>query len=98
MVTISEPAQRSAIRRDSKSSIGILDRLSLEILQWVLDLLVFQSLSRVSRSSLLAKSVVESLPLYCDLMEHAPQTLNALGLTDLVRILSAAALPAASDL
>ncbi|EYE99336.1 uncharacterized protein EURHEDRAFT_408618 [Aspergillus ruber CBS 135680] len=53
MITISEPAQRSAIRRHSNSSIGILDRLPLEILQWALDLLDFQSLSRVSRASLL---------------------------------------------
>lgn len=96
MATISEPAQRSAIRRDSKSPIGILDRLPLEILQWVLDLLL--SVITTCLMSLLAKSVVESLPLYCDLVDHAPQTLKALGLTDLVCIHSAAALPAASDL
>lgn len=92
MITISKPAQRSAIRRRSNSSIGMLDRLPLEILQWALNLLDFQSLSRVSRASLLAKSVVESLPSYRDLMEHAPQTLKALGLTGLVHVYSAAAL------
>ena len=92
MITISEPAQRSAIRRHSNSSIGILDRLPLEILQWALNLLDFQSLSRVSRASLLAKRVIESLPSYRDLMKHAPQTLKALGLTGLVHVHSAAAL------
>lgn len=92
MITISEPAQCSAIRQHSNSLIGILDCLPLEILQWALNLLDFQSLSCVSHASLLVKRVVESLPSYCDLMEHAPQTLKALGLTGLVHVHSAAAL------
>lgn len=92
MITMSEPAQCSAIRQHSNSSIGILDCLPLEILQWALNLLDFQSLSRVSHASLLAKRVVESLPSYRDLMEHAPQTLKALELTGLVHVHSAAAL------
>ena len=92
MITIYGPAQHSRVRRHANSSIGVLDRLPLEILQWALNLLDFQSLSRFSRVSLLARKVVESLPSYRDIMEHAPQTLKALRLMHLVHVHSAAAL------
>ena len=62
MITISEPAQLSASQHHSSSLIGILDCLPLQILQWPLDLLEFQSSSCISHASLLTKRVVKSLP------------------------------------
>lgn len=94
MIKISEPAKRTctSIQRQDNSSIGMLDCLPFEILQWVLDLLDYQSLFRVLRSSVLAKRAVESLRSYRDLMDHAPQTLKALGLTRLIHVHSASTL------
>ena len=62
MITISEPAQLSASQHHSSSLIGILDCLPLQILQWPLDLLEFQSSSCISHASLLTKRVAKSLP------------------------------------
>ena len=56
MITISEPAQLSASKHHSSSLIGILDCLPLQILQWPLDLLEFQSSSCILHASLLTKS------------------------------------------
>ncbi|KAH8160954.1 hypothetical protein CIB48_g7290 [Xylaria polymorpha] len=79
------PATPSSIRRESlRSSLGSLDILPTEILLLTLDLLDFQSLSRISRVSLKGKAVVENLPAYREMMEHAPQTLAALGQTRLL--------------
>ncbi|KAJ3570281.1 hypothetical protein NPX13_g5777 [Xylaria arbuscula] len=80
------PAKPSHIRRESlQSSLGLLDRLPAELLLLTLDLLDFQSLSRLSRVSLRGKVVVESLPAFREMMQHAPQTLAALGLTRLLK-------------
>ncbi|KAI1738568.1 hypothetical protein F4680DRAFT_425483 [Xylaria scruposa] len=79
------PATPSCIRRESpRSSLGSLDRLPAEILLLTLELLDFQSLSRISRVSLRGKAVVENLPAYREMMQHAPQTLAALGQTRLL--------------
>lgn len=58
----------------------------------ILDLLDFQSLSRLSRVSWLIRSLVEQSPAYRDLMGFAPQALTALGKTGLLRYHSASQL------
>lgn len=86
MITVSEPAKRSSIRRQAHSSIGSLDRLPLEILHLSLNLLDFQSLFFFSRTSLLGKGIVESLPSYRDLMQYAPHAMKALGQAGLLHV------------
>ena len=93
MISIPRPAKPSPIQRDFSSSlIGLLDTLPLELLHSILNMLDFQSLSRLSRVSLRGKATVESLPAYRDLIEHAPHALSALGLTRLISLYSAAKL------
>lgn len=87
------PAQPSRIRRESfRSSLGLLDTLPAELLFLTLDLLDFQSLSRLSRVSLKGKAVVENLATYIDMMKHAPTILTALGRTGLLCYHSATSL------
>ncbi|RSL70298.1 hypothetical protein CEP54_001897 [Fusarium duplospermum] len=74
----------SASGQPRGSSLGQLDLLPAELLLSVLDLLDFQSLSRLSRVSALGKDVVEDLPVYRDVIEHAPEALTALVKTRLV--------------
>ncbi|KAM0561225.1 hypothetical protein ACHAPJ_003730 [Fusarium lateritium] len=66
------------------SSLGQLDLLPAELLLSVLDLLDFQSLSRLSRVSLLGKGVIEGLPVYNEVIQHAPEALVTLGKTQLL--------------
>ncbi|KAK2673657.1 F-box domain [Fusarium oxysporum f. sp. vasinfectum] len=66
------------------SSLGQLDCLPAELLLSVLDLLDFQSLSRLSRVSLLGKDVIEDLPVYWETVQHAPEALAVLGQTHLL--------------
>ncbi|KAK4108168.1 hypothetical protein N656DRAFT_718480 [Canariomyces notabilis] len=80
------PAKPSKISRESaRSSLGLLDKFPAEILLLTLNLLDFQSLSRLSRVSLKGKVVVENLATYQDVMRHAPATLAALGRTRLLQ-------------
>ncbi|RSL72064.1 hypothetical protein CEP53_001268 [Fusarium sp. AF-6] len=65
--------------------MGLLSRLPIEIRVAVLKLVDFQSLSRLSRTSLRAKSFVEALRWYHEVMRHCPHILAALGKTDLLR-------------
>ncbi|KAL4722267.1 hypothetical protein ACLX1H_010616 [Fusarium chlamydosporum] len=67
------------------SSLGQLDLLPAELLLSVLDLLDFQSLSRLSRVSLLGKDVIEDLPVYKEMVQHAPEALVALGQTPMAK-------------
>ncbi|KAI1503979.1 hypothetical protein F5X99DRAFT_373131 [Biscogniauxia marginata] len=93
MIRIITPAQPSTICREfARSSLGQLDILSAELLLLTLNLLDFQSLSRISRVSLKGKVVVEALPAYRDMMEHAPKILTALGKTQLLSYHSASLL------
>ncbi|KAH9885010.1 hypothetical protein F4778DRAFT_761618 [Xylariomycetidae sp. FL2044] len=81
------PAQPSDIRRESfPSSLGLLDTLPAELLFLTLNLLDFQSLSRLSRVSFKGKAVVENLAPYTDMMKHAPTALAALGRTRLLHL------------
>lgn len=96
MISIFEPAKLSAIERSvSTSTASSLDRLPLELLHMICASLDFRSLSRLSRTSLRNKAIVESHPPYHNLMKYAPRTLNALGKTRLISAHSSALLHAA---
>lgn len=80
------PARFSIIRRaPADPSLGSLDQLPAELFLLIPNLLDFQCFSRISRTCLRGKEVVEALPAYRDVMEHAPETLTALGKTRLLR-------------
>jgi hypothetical protein len=79
-------------RNPSSASIGLLNILPVELLQFTLHMLDFRSLSHLSRVSLQGNEVVRSLPAYRNLMEHAPHALAALGYTGLISLHSANAL------
>ncbi|KAI0870169.1 F-box domain-containing protein [Hypoxylon argillaceum] len=96
MITIADPPKpMDANLRDHPSSIGIVDRLPIEVLQEVFGLLDFQSLTRFARVSLQGKNVVKYFPAYRDLMNYAPDALAALGQTKLIHLHSASDLLAA---
>lgn len=88
------PAEHTHISLGPRTpaSMGCLDGISNELLFMILDLLDFQSLSRLSRVSLLLRSLVEQSPAYRDIMAFAPQTLTALGKTGLLTYHSASQL------
>ncbi|KAF4993949.1 hypothetical protein FDECE_13267 [Fusarium decemcellulare] len=96
MITISEPLKpMEANIQDRPSSLGILDRLPAELLHGVLSELDFRSMTRFSRGSIRARNMLQSLPAYRDLMNHAPQAVAALGQTKLIHLHSASELLAA---
>ncbi|EWY85600.1 hypothetical protein FOYG_12741 [Fusarium oxysporum NRRL 32931] len=79
------PATPSTIHPErSISSLGQLDTLPAELLHITLNLLDFQSLSRVSRVSLRGKRVVENFLPYQQVIQHAPKVPTALIKTNLV--------------
>lgn len=80
------PAEHKHIpsRTRIPASMGCLDGISNELLFMILDLLDFQSLSRLSRVCSVLRSLVEHSPAYRDMMAFAPQTLTALGRTGLL--------------
>ena len=93
MITISDPPKpMEGNTQDRLSSLGILDRLPTELLHEVLSRLDFQSLTQFSRVSIQGKSVLQSLPAYRDLMNHAPHALAALHRTQLIHLHSASEL------
>lgn len=57
---------------DRPRSFGPLARLPLEIQHTILNMLDFQTISRISRVSAHGLAVVQSLPSYQELLEHAP--------------------------
>ncbi|KAF5004051.1 hypothetical protein FDECE_9426 [Fusarium decemcellulare] len=79
-------------RTPETSSVEFLGTLPPEILASILNLLDFQSLSRLSRVSLWAKLSVEALPAYKEFFQHASEVLLALSLTRLLHFHSAALL------
>lgn len=84
------PARPSTIdRKPDIPSLGDLKRLPTELLLNTIRVLDFQSLSRLSRTSLVLKATVEALPAYKEMMQYAPQVLTALGWTRLIRYHSA---------
>lgn len=71
-------------RERPASSLGLLDTVPAELLLLILNLLDFQSLSRVSRVCFRGKIIVESLSSYRQVMQHAPKVLTALTKTNLI--------------
>ncbi|KAK2808631.1 hypothetical protein FQN50_004495 [Emmonsiellopsis sp. PD_5] len=93
MIRIHEPARFLSIKRDaSRSSLGSLDVLPLELLYLTFNMMDVQSLSRICCVSLRGKAVVESLPGYYRLVQHAPGMLGALARTRLIRFHSTSTL------
>ncbi|UPL03643.1 hypothetical protein LCI18_014577 [Fusarium solani-melongenae] len=92
LTSIPELDLSGMIRDLPHSSLGRLDLLPPELLLEVLNLLDFQSLSRISRVSLRGKRTIEALSSYRDVMTHCPTILAALGKTQLLRFHSAALL------
>ena len=93
MICIRESIQIPTTLNNTRySSFGLLSVLPIEVLHMVLNLLDFQSLSRLTRTSHLAKATVESLPAYRDLIKHAPKALVALSKTQLIKNHSAISL------
>ena len=91
----SQTAKFSDIQRTpSAPSSSALEELPCELLHNILDRLDFQALSRLARASLRAKTIVESLPAYAELVQHAPDALAVLGHTRTIRHHSAAQLRA----
>ncbi|KAI1009056.1 hypothetical protein LB504_001965 [Fusarium proliferatum] len=73
------PARLSRVHPErSESSFELLGTLPAELLLITLDLLDFQSLSRLSRTCLRAKRVVENFVPYQQVIKHAPTVPTAL--------------------
>jgi hypothetical protein len=69
---------------DRPSSLGTLDRLPLEIQHSILNMLDLQTISHISRVSSHALAVVQFLPTYRELLQHAPYIVDVLGRTKLL--------------
>ena len=96
MISIQESIQIPPPLSDPQHlSIGRLDALPLEILHIILNLLDFRTLSRLTRTSHLAKTTVESLPAYRDLIKHATKALLALSKSQVIEYHSAETLHSA---
>ncbi|KAF5020328.1 hypothetical protein F66182_7634 [Fusarium sp. NRRL 66182] len=79
------PAKPSTLRQERPvSSLGMLDTMPAELLLLTLNLLDFQSLSRLARACFRGKIIVESLSAYRQVMRHAPKVLPALAKTGLI--------------
>lgn len=79
------PAKYSSLSRVSpSSSLGRLDALPPELVPQIPHPLDFTPLSLLSRVCLRVKAILEELPAYKDMMEHAPEVLTALGETRII--------------
>lgn len=93
MITIPDPPKPMEVNLHNRaSSLGILERLPVELLHEVLRSLDFQSIIRFSRVSIQGKIILYSLPTYRDVIKHAPHALVALGKTKLLHLHSASEL------
>ncbi|KAF6815718.1 F-box domain-containing protein [Colletotrichum sojae] len=72
------------------SSLGVLDRLPPEIMSMVLGLLDLPSLAFFARVSHRANDVIRSLRQYQDLLAFAPEAVEALRRTEVIRVHSVA--------
>lgn len=96
MIAVCEPTRATALPRVPElPSMGSLDVLPTELLNLTLNLLDFRSLSHFVRTSHLAKTVVELLPAYRDVVKHASTALLALSRTRLITFHSAVTVHAA---
>lgn len=78
-----------------ESTIGNLQKFPIELLHNVFDMLDFQSLLRFSRASVRASTLVQTSPLYRDLITYAHQGLAALAFSRLISYHPAGTLRAA---
>ncbi|KAI0194553.1 F-box domain-containing protein [Astrocystis sublimbata] len=96
MITVPNPPKSmEANFQNRASSLGILDRLPVELLHEVLRSLDLQSIVRFSRVSIQGNNILYSLPAYRDVIKHAPHALAALGQTKLLHLHSASELHSA---
>lgn len=86
------PRNSEANLPNRASSLGILDRLPAELLDEVLGRLDFQSAIRFSRVSFQGRDMLCSLPVFRDVIKHAPHALAALSQTKLLHLHSASEL------
>lgn len=89
---LSLPETSPICQKPASSSMGRIEILPPEILLLILNLVDFQTLSRLSRVCRRAKAIVEALAAYKELRQHAPDVLAALGKTRLLKYHSAALL------
>ncbi|KAF3480797.1 uncharacterized protein GIQ15_06144 [Arthroderma uncinatum] len=78
------PREQDSEYDTSTSSLGSLDHLSLELLHLICEKLDVQSLVRLSQTSLRARAVVGSFPVYQVLLKHARAALTNLADTRLL--------------
>lgn len=69
---------------------GILDRLPLEILHQILELLDFHTLAAIRSLNFASRSVVDSFPAYKYIAQYAANALRALTRTQLITAFGAA--------
>lgn len=92
MITVDDPQaalpvcpEEARPHEDRPCSLGLFDRLPLEIIHLFLGQLDLHSITQFSQVAVRGRPTVLSLPAYQALMRHAPQTLAALRLTKLMR-------------
>ena len=95
MISVGKPIRSTILQTFKPCSTGRLDILPIEILQRVLNLLDFRSLSRLTHVCHGGRAAVQSLPAYRDLMKHASTALVALNRTKLIIFHSAMSIYAA---
>jgi len=87
MITIRDPPMPMGAwePQGDPSSLGVLATLPVELLQELLERCDLRTMTRFSRVCVRARSAVQSLPAYRDLMRHAPHALAALSQTEHVK-------------
>lgn len=92
MITIDNPLaalpvrlERAGPQDDRLCSLGLFDRLPLEIMHLILNQLDLLSFTQFSQVALRGRHTVLSLPAYQALVKHAPQALAALRMTELMQ-------------
>ncbi|KAI0532882.1 F-box domain-containing protein [Xylaria digitata] len=83
------PQPPRPMRASCASSLGLLDRLPLELISIVLSMLDMQSIARFASLSFQGNAFVQSHRTYRELVKFAPQTLWALGKVGLIGLHSA---------
>lgn len=87
MITIPDPPKSiEAHFQNSVSSLGILDRLPVELLYEVLKSLDLQSTILFSRVSIQRRNIVYSFSAYRDVIKHTPHALAAFSQTKLLHL------------
>lgn len=90
-----EPIRPTILPRTLTSPLGLLDALPTELQRLILNSADFQTLVRFARVCHQAKTMVDSLLSYQDMMKHAPTTLMALSQSKLITVHAAGTIHAA---